>query len=59
MVQPPHSSARIPPLADAWKIPIVPTRGLINQRDLALACSPGVGAACKAIARDGTGRRWW
>ena len=32
------------------KISIAPTKGLINQRDLALAYSPGVAAACNAIA---------
>ncbi|HTS55256.1 MAG TPA: NADP-dependent malic enzyme, partial [Burkholderiales bacterium] len=31
------------------KISVVPTKGLINQRDLALAYSPGVAYACKAI----------
>src|SRR4029450_8761029 len=30
------------------KISVVPTKGLINQRDLALAYSPGVAYACKA-----------
>src|SRR5947209_1567280 len=34
------------------KISIVPTKGLSNQRDLALAYSPGVAAACAAIVRD-------
>ena len=34
------------------KISIAPTKGLINQRDLALAYSPGVAAACDAIAAD-------
>ncbi|HXX11633.1 MAG TPA: NADP-dependent malic enzyme, partial [Burkholderiales bacterium] len=29
------------------KISVVPTKGLINQRDLALAYSPGVAYACK------------
>jgi len=33
------------------KIAIVPTKGLINQRDLALAYTPGA-AACEAIAAD-------
>ena len=32
------------------KIAVVPTKGLTNQRDLALAYSPGVAAACNAIA---------
>ncbi|MFN0316654.1 MAG: NADP-dependent malic enzyme [Burkholderiales bacterium] len=31
------------------KISVVPTKGLTNQRDLALAYSPGVAYACKAI----------
>jgi malate dehydrogenase (oxaloacetate-decarboxylating)(NADP+) len=34
------------------KISVVPTKALINQRDLALAYSPGVAAACEAIAAD-------
>ena len=34
------------------KISIAPTKGLINQRDLALAYTPGVAAACEAIAAD-------
>src|SRR5512136_2679186 len=34
------------------KISVTPTKGLINQRDLALAYSPGVAAACDAIAAD-------
>ena len=34
------------------KISVVPTKGLTNQRDLALAYSPGVAAACDAIAAD-------
>ena len=33
----------------AGKISVVPTKGLTNQRDLALAYSPGVAAACAAI----------
>ena len=36
------------------KISIAPTKGLINQRDLALAYSPGVAYACLAIAEDPT-----
>src|SRR5262245_34599041 len=31
------------------KISVTPTKGLINQRDLALASTPGVAAACEAI----------
>jgi malate dehydrogenase (oxaloacetate-decarboxylating)(NADP+) len=34
------------------KIAIAPTKQLINQRDLALAYSPGVAAACEEIAAD-------
>ena len=34
------------------KISIAPTKGLLNQRDLALAYSPGVAYACLAIADD-------
>ena len=34
------------------KISVVATKGLTNQRDLALAYSPGVAAACNAIAAD-------
>jgi malate dehydrogenase (oxaloacetate-decarboxylating)(NADP+) len=34
------------------KISIAPTKGLTNQRDLALAYSPGVAAACEEIVRD-------
>jgi malate dehydrogenase (oxaloacetate-decarboxylating)(NADP+) len=33
----------------AGKISVTPTKGLINQRDLALAYTPGVAAACEAI----------
>jgi malate dehydrogenase (oxaloacetate-decarboxylating)(NADP+) len=34
------------------KIAIAPTKQLLNQRDLALAYSPGVAAACEEIAAD-------
>ncbi len=34
------------------KISVVPTKGLTNQRDLGLAYSPGVAAACLAIEKD-------
>jgi len=34
------------------KIAIAPTKGLLNQRDLALAYSPGVAAACEEIVRN-------
>ena len=36
----------------AGKIAIAPTKQLSNQRDLALAYSPGVAAACEEIVRD-------
>jgi len=39
-------------LPNPGKISVTPTKGLINQRDLALAYSPGVAAACDAIAAD-------
>src|SRR5689334_23524301 len=34
------------------KLAVVPTKPLGNQRDLALAYSPGVAAACEAIVAD-------
>ena len=34
------------------KIAVAPTKGLVNQRDLALAYSPGVAAACEEIVAD-------
>jgi malate dehydrogenase (oxaloacetate-decarboxylating)(NADP+) len=34
------------------KISVTPTKGLLNQRDLALAYTPGVAAACDEIVRD-------
>ena len=34
------------------KISVTPTKGLVNQRDLALAYSPGVAAACEEIVQD-------
>jgi len=34
------------------KIAVTPTKGLVNQRDLALAYTPGVAVACEAIKRD-------
>jgi malate dehydrogenase (oxaloacetate-decarboxylating)(NADP+) len=34
------------------KLAITATKGLVNQRDLALAYSPGVAAACEEIVRD-------
>jgi malate dehydrogenase (oxaloacetate-decarboxylating)(NADP+) len=34
------------------KIAVTPTKGLMNQRELALAYSPGVAAACEEIVAD-------
>jgi malate dehydrogenase (oxaloacetate-decarboxylating)(NADP+) len=34
------------------KISVVPTKSLVNQRDLALAYSPGVAAACEMIVEE-------
>src|SRR6202050_3792874 len=34
------------------KISITPTKKLVNQKDLAMAYSPGVAAACEAIVND-------
>ena len=34
------------------KIAVTPTKGLLNQRDLALAYTPGVAAACELIVSD-------
>ena len=34
------------------KVAIAPTKQLTNQRDLALAYSPGVAAACEEIVAD-------
>jgi malate dehydrogenase (oxaloacetate-decarboxylating)(NADP+) len=39
------------------KISVTPTKGLVNQRDLALAYTPGVAAACEEIMRDPTEAR--
>jgi malate dehydrogenase (oxaloacetate-decarboxylating)(NADP+) len=36
------------------KLSVTPTKGLTNQRDLALAYSPGVAAACEEIVADPT-----
>jgi malate dehydrogenase (oxaloacetate-decarboxylating)(NADP+) len=41
-------------LSPPGKISIVPTKSLTNQRDLALAYSPGVAAACEEIRADPT-----
>ena len=34
------------------KIAVTPTKDLVTQRDLALAYSPGVAAACEEIVQD-------
>src|SRR5512138_3236494 len=34
------------------KVSVAPTKSMINQRDLALAYSPGVAAACEEIVAD-------
>ncbi|GIZ50148.1 NADP-dependent malic enzyme [Noviherbaspirillum aridicola] len=38
--------------APRGKVSVQPTKGLTNQRDLALAYSPGVAAACELIVSD-------
>lgn len=38
----------------AGKIRVAPTKSLLNARDLSLAYTPGVAAACDAIAADAT-----
>ena len=38
--------------APAGKIKVTPTKSMLTQRDLALAYSPGVAAACEAIVDD-------
>ncbi len=46
-------------LGSPGKISVTPTKQLTNQRDLALAYSPGVAAACEEIVRDpGTASRY-
>jgi len=50
--EPPRSLARVPPPVPPGKIALAPTKQLTNQRDLALAYSPGVAAACDEIVRD-------
>ena len=39
-------------LPSPGKIAVVPTKGLVNQRDLALAYTPGVAIACLEIVAD-------
>ncbi|RZS85107.1 malic enzyme [Pigmentiphaga kullae] len=41
------------------KISVVPTKPLDNQHDLSLAYSPGVAAACEAIANDQQSTRYY
>ncbi len=47
-----HSALEYHRLPNAGKISVTPTKPLANQRDLALAYSPGVAAACEAIVAD-------
>ena len=47
-----HAALEYHRLPTPGKISVVPTKGLFNQRDLALAYSPGVAYACKAIEAD-------
>src|ERR671915_1563183 len=44
-----HEYHRLP---TAGKIAVTPTKGLLNQRDLALAYTPGVASVCETIAAD-------
>ena len=44
-----HEYHRFP---TAGKIAVTPTKALLNQRDLALAYTPGVAAVCETIAAD-------
>src|SRR5215218_1508497 len=44
-----HEYHRLP---TPGKISVAPTKGLINQRDLALAYTPGVASVCETIAAD-------
>ena len=53
-----ESALRYHRLPRPGKIEVVPTKPLATQRDLSLAYSPGVAAACHEIVRDpGDGRR--
>ncbi len=47
-----ESALRYHRLPRAGKIEVVPTKPLATQRDLSLAYSPGVAAACHEIVRD-------
>src|SRR3954451_22724289 len=44
-----HEYHRLP---TPGKIAVAPTKGLVNQRDLALAYTPGVASVCESIAAD-------
>jgi malate dehydrogenase (oxaloacetate-decarboxylating)(NADP+) len=44
-----HEYHRLP---TPGKISVTPTKGLVNQRDLALAYTPGVASVCETIAAD-------
>ncbi len=59
--QPPDKAAQLRAAALEYhefpvpgKISVTPTKSLVNQRDLALAYSPGVAAACEEIVADPT-----
>ena len=47
-----HAALEYHRLPTPGKISVVPTKQLFTQRDLALAYSPGVAYACKAIEAD-------
>ena len=47
-----ESALRYHRLPRPGKIEVVPTKPLATQRDLSLAYSPGVAAACNEIVRD-------
>ena len=47
-----ESALRYHRMAPYGKIEVTPTKPLANQRDLALAYSPGVAAACEVIVAD-------
>src|SRR4051812_9933536 len=49
-----HAALEYHRLPTPGKISVVPTKQLFTQRDLALAYSPGVAYACKAIEADPT-----
>ena len=47
-----QAALEYPEFPSPGKIAVTPTKQLTNQRDLALAYSPGVAAACEEIAAD-------